>query len=246
MASSMARRRASVPVIPCAANEKSPEEPTSILVPALTSESKLTAAPEQQQRWPCSNCHCTVSSQDERCPGCRSKQVKIPARESLLPLLSKAAKQLLLERLSPATVTPLRERTALAVPTDIAPETLVWAALGTEEEDNNMEDDELSDSVKDGSPVTERQGGIMLEESFGRPMDPVAVTLLAEIMAGRKLQTVDNADDAASDARAMVVLAEETKDAGVHAVGKRRQSKGSETSKKPKKRKTIQTTMTND
>jgi hypothetical protein len=91
---------------------------------------------------------------------CHGIQVKIPPE-------SPGTLKRLFERLSPATVTPLRERgSAIAV---VSVNTSASTYILTE-----IEDDDLSVSV--GSP--EHDTDIILEDDL-RPTDPVAVTLAA-------------------------------------------------------------------
>jgi hypothetical protein len=125
--------------------------------PALT---ETNTSSDSESKWPCANCHSVVHVQDERCPMCHGIQVKIPPE-------SPGTLKRLFERLSPATVTPLRERgSAIAV---VSVNTSASTYILTE-----IEDDDLSVSV--GSP--EHDTDIILEDDL-RPTDPVAVTLAA-------------------------------------------------------------------
>jgi hypothetical protein len=122
-----------------------------------SSESESDVDSDSETKWPCANCHSVVHVQDERCPVCHGIQVKIPPE-------SPVAQKGFLERLSPATVTPLRERLVALV----AAPTVANTSVSLTE----IEDDDLSVSVS--SP----EHDIILEVDL-RPTDPVAVTLAA-------------------------------------------------------------------
>jgi hypothetical protein len=172
---------------------------------------------DSETKWPCANCHSVVHVQDERCPVCHGIQVKIPPE-------SPVVYRRFLERLSPATVTPLRERPVLmvAAATDAATDTDTAAnplVFFTE-----FEDDDLSVSV--GSPDHD----IILEVDL-RPTDPVGLTLAAvpSPLPGQKIKI---------DSKVVATLVKESTVTAVDFATKRKKSGAfsemKETHKKPK------------
>lgn len=164
-----------------------------------------TSNSENGQRWPCSNCHCTVSAQDEeRCPACHGIQVKIPP--------DSPTARIFLERLSPATVTPRIERSVRVALSER--EALAVSLTAELEEDD---DDELSASVE--SP---EHDGVSFEDDADalRPIDPVAVTLAAVHSPTQGNQKVDGG--AVGGVKAALIIKEAATNIGSPTKSKRK------------------------